>query len=63
MINDLINKYDGFIITKDYMMLKIKWNSFESKEYFIEKVNLLIDELDSYPQKIIYNGNEIILVV
>lgn len=63
MINELVNKYDEFIITAEYKVLKIKWNNFESKKYFIERVEKLIDELDSYPQKIIYNGEEIILVV
>lgn len=58
-----IKKYDKFIIENDRLTICIDYNDFESKEHFISRVEKTIDELDNYPEKIIYTGKEIILVV
>lgn len=62
-ITSLINSYDKFILDDDKEILIINWENYESEYNFIEKIRNRIEELDKYPQKIIYNGKQIILVV
>lgn len=62
-MRNYIKKYDKFIIENDKMTICFNWNDFESEESFISRVENAIDELDNFPDKIIYTGKEIILVV
>lgn len=62
-ITSLINTYDKFILDDDKEILVMNWENYESEYMFIEKLENSIKELDKYPQKIIYNGKQIILVV
>ena len=62
-IESLINIYDKFILDDDKEILVLKWEDYESEYMFMEKLRNSLEELDKYPRKIIYNGNEIILVV
>lgn len=62
-ITSLINTYDKFILDDDKEILIMNWENYESEYMFIEKLRNSLEELDKYPQKIIYNGKEIILVV
>ena len=63
VVEKLFYDYDKFILCDDKKILCIKWEDYESEYHFINKVKTRINELDKYPQKIIYNGKEIILVV
>lgn len=62
-ITSLINTYDKFVLDNDKEILVMNWENYESEYMFIEKLENSIKELDKYPQKIIYNGKQIILVV
>lgn len=63
IVEKYIKEYDKFILDANKKTLFIKWEDYESENNFIEKVKEHINELDEYPQKIIYNGEGIILVV
>ena len=63
VVEKLFYGYDKFVLCDDKKILYIKWEDYESEYHFINKVKTSINELDKYPQKIIYNGKEIILVV
>ena len=62
-IISLINTYDKFILDDDKEILIMNWENYESEYMFMEKLRNSLEELDKYPQKIIYNGKQIILVV
>jgi hypothetical protein len=62
-IESLINIYDKFILDDDNEILILNWENYESEYMFMEKLRNSLEELDKYPRKIIYNGEEIILVV
>ena len=62
-MREYIKKYDKFIIENDKLTIYLNFDDFESEEHFISRVEKTINELKHYPNKIIYTGKGIILVV
>lgn len=63
MIREYIKNFDKFTIDGHNLTIHINFDDFESEEHFISRVEKIIESLDKHPDKIIYTGKEIILVV